>query len=589
MRGQAWQCGARRWLLPLLAGLALGLPGLAAPLPLSLDSLRQLWRWPEATQVRLLEARATAESGRLAEKLLARQVDVAPAVRQELLMHVIDYYFYNNQPGLAVLRGLECRQLAISRQDSAGRSRVGAVLSYGYSLLEQARPALLYADEALRFAQGRNRGHRVRAYGMMAIAAALAGDHALELRSEQGSLRMARLGHDWANEAICLQNLAQVCLDLHRDTDAQRYLDSAAQKNHVLAPAEREGIPLLYAILAQHQQRPQEAVRLLLPTLQLAQHDNHQYHEMEVLQALIPALEQLSRYREALHYHQRLSLLRDSLREQSTLRQGQELQVIYETERRDRELSQQRQRIAALEAQTQQRASAWRRRGGWLAGMLLLGMMGLAYGTHRRRLARVRREESLRSRIAADLHDDVGTLLTRISMQAELLRDAPPAVAGPALDRLLANTQTAARTMRDIVWGIDPQADTAGALLDRMREYLDHAAAPVGLLTELTVEGLPDETTVSAEARQQLYLIFKEAVTNVVRHAKQATYLRVKVRGEGRQLVLSVWDDGQLQPLRQHSGTGLRTMQQRASAVGGSATAGFDAGGGFRVVARVVL
>ncbi|RTQ51563.1 hypothetical protein EJV47_07120 [Hymenobacter gummosus] len=212
----------------------------------------------------------------------------------------------------------------------------------------------------------------------------------------------------------------------------------------------------------------------------------------------------------------------------------------------------------------------WRRPWAWLLAAALLGA-GL-YGLHRRRLARVRRVERLRSRIAADLHDEVGTLLTRVSLQAELLRQTQPE-ANPTLDRLLSNSRQAAGTMRDIVWGIDAQADTAGALLDRMRDHLDQTAAPAGLATELHVRGLRDAQPLPPELRQHLYLIFKEAVSNAARHAQGATRLDVTLAREAGTLTLRVEDDGRPTGAATRSGMGRRNMQQRAGLLHGTLTA----------------
>ena len=226
----------------------------------------------------------------------------------------------------------------------------------------------------------------------------------------------------------------------------------------------------------------------------------------------------------------------------------------------------------------------WRRPWAWLLAAALVGA-GL-YGLHRRRLARVRRVERLRSRIAADLHDEVGTLLTRVSLQAELLRQTQPTETGPVLERLLSNSRQAAGTMRDIVWGIDAQADTVGALLDRMRDHLDQSAAPAGLATELRVQGLRDAQALPPELRQHLYLIFKEAVSNAARHARHATRLDVTLNRENGWLTLLVQDDGRPTGAATRSGMGRRNMQQRAGLLGGTLTAAPEPGG-FVVRLRV--
>ncbi len=228
----------------------------------------------------------------------------------------------------------------------------------------------------------------------------------------------------------------------------------------------------------------------------------------------------------------------------------------------------------------------WRRPGVWLlAGVVLLGLF---YSVHRRRVGRILREERLRNRIAADLHDEVGTLLTRISLQAEMIRQSQPA-GSPALDRLLTNSRAAARTMRDIVWGIDAHADTVGSLLDRMRDHLDQTATPTGLNTQLLVTGLTDAAPLPPETRQQLYLIFKEAVTNTARHARAATQLTVSLTRRANALTLLVQDDGQPHASATRSGLGRRSMEQRAASINGYLTAGFAPGGGFRVEVRVPM
>jgi signal transduction histidine kinase/streptogramin lyase len=206
-----------------------------------------------------------------------------------------------------------------------------------------------------------------------------------------------------------------------------------------------------------------------------------------------------------------------------------------------------------------------------------LGLLGAGALVQQLRSRRALREARLRTRIAADLHDEVGALLTRVSMRAELLHEAAPA-ATPGVDALLADSRTALATMRDVVWSIDAGADTVGALLDRLRDHLEQAAEPAGLRTTLTVAGLPDALPLPPQLRQHLYLLTKEAITNAVRHAHGATELHVALRREGRRLTLTVIDDGQLGRVGT-GGLGLRSMQQRAAAVGGVLTAGRVAGG----------
>jgi signal transduction histidine kinase len=208
------------------------------------------------------------------------------------------------------------------------------------------------------------------------------------------------------------------------------------------------------------------------------------------------------------------------------------------------------------------------------SGVLLLLGLGAAvqWGRGRRQL----REARLRTRIAADLHDEVGALLTRVSMRAELLHTAAaPAEANPALGALLQDSRAAQASMRDLVWGIDAGADTVGALVDRLRDHLDQTAEAAGLRGLLISKQLAAAQPLSPASRQHLYLLAKEAIANAGRHAHLATALHVELERRGTRFYLRVRDDGQpaAHPPRV-SGLGLRSMQQRARALGGQLTAG---------------
>ena len=230
----------------------------------------------------------------------------------------------------------------------------------------------------------------------------------------------------------------------------------------------------------------------------------------------------------------------------------------------------------------------WQHPAALLAGALLLVGAGATW--QRLRGQRALREARLRTRIAADLHDEVGALLTRVSMRAELLHETSPdpAAPDPAVAALLADSRTALATMRDVVWSIDAGADTVGALLDRLRDHLDQSAEAAGLRTSLEVSGLPDAGPLAPQVRQQLYLLAKEAITNAVRHAPGATEIRVGLHRVGRTLTLTVLNDGPVPAGRPGTGgLGLRSMRQRAEALGGQLTAGPLPAGGWQV--RVVI
>jgi len=135
----------------------------------------------------------------------------------------------------------------------------------------------------------------------------------------------------------------------------------------------------------------------------------------------------------------------------------------------------------------------------------------------------------------------------------------------------------------------DAQADTVGALLERMRGHLAQLAEPAGLLTEVHADGLYGALRLPPELRQHLYFIFKEAVANAVRHAVQPTKIVVTLThyAVANALMLAVEDDGGPGAAPARPGSGLRTMHERALALRGQLEAGAQPNGGFRVWLQV--
>lgn len=584
-------------LLVFMSALLGPAAGRAQPAPLSpADSLRQLPRWPLARQLTLAQARLIpgTPAVAVAQELLRRPADLPRLVRLDLQASLGRYHIDNNQFSEAIRLLLEVRQRAWA--DSTRSSSAAMWICYAYSCLEQPRQAVVFGEEALRrlpLRPEKNLETLTNLYTILAGIAASQHDYAREEQYYRRSLAIDKRQllstpaqrRDVAADYLFLSGSSR---NQRRLAAAGRYLDSA----RTYLPAGDDAMLMLErqttAELALVRQQFRAAEQALQPTLPLIR--TRPLWETEVLGLLVPALVGQGRYREALVHQQRLGQLQAQAFEEKAQRNAQELQEAYAASQREQQISQQRQRIERLQAQQKLHAAEYGRRLAWLgAGALavvLLTTYGAVYWTSRQRQLRAEQEERLRQRLAADLHDEVGTLLARVSMQAELLGAQQPTLT-PGVERLLTNSRTAARTMRDVVWGLDPQADNTASLVDRMREFLRQTTTPTGLQAELEVAGWADES-LPPLLRQQVYLIFKEAVTNVVRHAHGATALHASLRREAGQLRLRIRDNGRPAP-EPGSGLGLRSMRQRAESVGGMLQAGPLPEGGYRVVLDVPL
>jgi signal transduction histidine kinase len=190
----------------------------------------------------------------------------------------------------------------------------------------------------------------------------------------------------------------------------------------------------------------------------------------------------------------------------------------------------------------------------------------------RQRAERWREIEQERARVAHDLHDDLGAGLTEVNMLSSLVKS--PATSAGEKNRYLDDlAETAGRmvtSLDEIVWAVNPRNDTIASLASYFGSYaqrlLDLASVSCGLAV---AEDLP-EHPLDPKFRQEIFLAFKEALTNVVRHA-QATqvWLRLSVRED--RLTVELADNGRgFNPHEHHAGAdGLANMKERLKSLGG--------------------
>ena len=246
-----------------------------------------------------------------------------------------------------------------------------------------------------------------------------------------------------------------------------------------------------------------------------------------------------------------------------------------------------------LQALAQELARLHRQREQLLSGTVaLLGVLLTGGAWRQHRLRQADRDSALRARLAADLHDDVGSLLTQIGLQSDLLRDAPasPAQTLARLTRLGDTSRRATRQMADVVWGLHASSASLPEVLTHMRDHAYEVLSYAGITVDFAVTAPVSALRPSVAVCQNLYLIYKEALHNVVKHAHGATQVTIHLSyGTGR-LCLSVRDNTPGPALAlaaaRPGGHGLRNMRQRAEAVGGTLHLTADATG-FAVVAQL--
>lgn len=225
----------------------------------------------------------------------------------------------------------------------------------------------------------------------------------------------------------------------------------------------------------------------------------------------------------------------------------------------------------------------WFRLGG--IGLVVAGL----WGAHHLRMRRALEVAHLRTRIASDLHDDIGANLSSIAILSDMLRSEGRLDERDRrhLDRLGTAAVDTIEGLRDVIWLVDPRHDNLTDLIRKLREVA--GALLASLEWEMTVsEPLPDRRLAPRVVRNTL-LIYKEALHNAVRHGGAAR-VSIEIEGAGRLLRLAVIDDGRgFDEAAIRPGRGLSGMRRRAAEVAGRLEIEAAPGRGTRVAFEVEM
>lgn len=212
--------------------------------------------------------------------------------------------------------------------------------------------------------------------------------------------------------------------------------------------------------------------------------------------------------------------------------------------------------------------------GFWL--LILVLVSALIYSYYQASLKRLVEVERLRTKIASDLHDEVGGILTRISMGSDILQEGiySDKEQKEELKNIAAQSRAATSIMRDIIWSIDARQDKVRNLVDRMRDQLTELSSLADIASNMKTEGMLSDKVLEVDVRQNIYFIFKEAINNTVKHAN-ATVIDVFLSNSKKEFVMRITDDGKnhnsnLKPV--NDGQGLKNMKMRAKRLKGHLT-----------------
>ena len=186
------------------------------------------------------------------------------------------------------------------------------------------------------------------------------------------------------------------------------------------------------------------------------------------------------------------------------------------------------------------------------------------------RIRQLEKVQQMRNKIASDLHDEVGSALSSIRLYSGFMQTE--ASVQPQVKEVLSKIENTSResleNMSDIVWSINAKNDKLEKVIARMKQFSDSILPPAGMKVEYDLQS--ENINVNMESRRQLYLFYKEAITNIVKYSG-AQKVHVLLKRKGSEWELEICDDGiGFEREGVSHGNGLQNMEERALLLGGT-------------------
>ncbi len=196
--------------------------------------------------------------------------------------------------------------------------------------------------------------------------------------------------------------------------------------------------------------------------------------------------------------------------------------------------------------------------------------------------------ENERKRIASDLHDELGPLLSAVKLQINNLNSQDPEDK-TLIDKSSKHIDTIIRRMREISNNLMPNTLVRKGLVKAIEEFVQSNTDTYKLSVKLIVD---EEFQLDLDKEINIYRIVQEIVHNTVKHAR-ASMLAIRISRENNLFVLSTTDNGMgfdfFAHSKEHSGLGLRNLQSRAEIMGGEITCMSEKGKGTSYILEIPL
>lgn len=204
----------------------------------------------------------------------------------------------------------------------------------------------------------------------------------------------------------------------------------------------------------------------------------------------------------------------------------------------------------------------------WFYSLLAVATAFVLYTFFRFRMQQKMRLLQLRNRLHRDLHDDLGATMSSIKVSAEMLgkKDTDPIIK----ELIRQNAADMIDRLEVISWATNPQHDNVKSLVSVMLRFARPVLSATGTELVFETKNVHDETVLPGDIRQNVFMVFKETINNVIKYA-EASRCTVCLQLKNHQLVLEITDNGKgYNGVVKGGGAGMKNMHKRAEEMGGT-------------------
>ena len=208
-------------------------------------------------------------------------------------------------------------------------------------------------------------------------------------------------------------------------------------------------------------------------------------------------------------------------------------------------------------------------------------------------------EQKIRTSIASDLHDDLGTSLSRIAIFSQLAKKEASRYSNKAvelLDKIENSSRDLIDSMDDIVWAINPDNDSLDDAILKFENFAAELLEAKGMEVYLSIPDPPPKIQLSLNVRRNLLLIFKEMINNTAKHSfAKNVFIKIETiksqfSDSDNEMRIIIEDDGVgIDTSRKIMGNGLKNMSNRAKSLKGEFNIGSSGRNGTKLELRIPL